>query len=138
MPREFSYIEPGGSAAGMRIPIDHYDWFWRESEFDVGHFFQNEAKPWVKDVWGSGLKSTPWSKEVRDAFTHVRSLDTRKTDTLETEKWLDTITLKSYYEDELGLPPDVTSYYDPIMASVMTLVKRLKPSEEPARHCLYH
>ncbi|MCH1530690.1 MAG: FAD-dependent oxidoreductase, partial [Gammaproteobacteria bacterium] len=51
MPREFSYVEPGGSAANMRIPIDNYDWFWREKEFDVGHFFQNESKPWVKDVW---------------------------------------------------------------------------------------
>ena len=121
MPREFSYVEPGGSAANMRIPIDNYDWFWREKEFDVGHFFQNESKPWVKDVWDTGLGSTPWSKEVRDAFTHVRSLDTRKTDTLEREKWLDTITLKSYYEDELGLPPEVTSYYDPIMASVIGL-----------------
>ena len=27
--------------------------------------------------------------------------------------------MKSYYEDELGLPPEVTSYYDPIMASVI-------------------
>ncbi|HJN00466.1 MAG TPA: NAD(P)-binding protein [Gammaproteobacteria bacterium] len=122
MPREFKYIEPGGSAAGMRIPLDNYDWMtWQERRFDVGHFFQDEANPWVKDVWNKGLNSTPWNKETRDAFTYVRSFDRRETDTPETERWLDSITLKSYYEDELGLPPEVTSYYDPIMASIIGL-----------------
>ena len=36
-------------------------------------------------------------------------------------RWLDSITLKSYYEEELGLPPQVTSFYDPIMASIIGL-----------------
>ena len=122
MPREFSYVEPGGAAADMRIPIDNYDWLtWQERRYDVGHFFQDHSKPWVKDVWNKGLKSTPWNKEIRDAFTQVRSLDRRKGDTSETEKWLDSITLKSYYEKELGLPSEVTSYYDPIMASIIGL-----------------
>jgi len=49
MPREFNYLEPGGSASGMRIPIDNYDWLtWQERRFDVGHFFQDETP--VNDV----------------------------------------------------------------------------------------
>jgi spermidine dehydrogenase len=122
MPREFSYKTPDGSASGMRIPIDNYDWMtWQERRFDVGHFFEGEMKPWVKDVWDSGLRMTPWNKEIRDAFTHVRSLDRRNQDSPETEKWLDSITLKSYYDKELGLPPEVSSFYDPIMASIIGL-----------------
>lgn len=122
MPREFNYLEPGGSASGMRIPIDNYDWLtWQERRFDVGHFFQDETKPWVKDVWDSGLNMTPWNKKIKDAFTYVRSLDQRNEDSSETERWLDSITLKSYYEDKLGLPPEVTSFYDPIMASIIGL-----------------
>ena len=122
MPREFSYETPGGAAANMRIPIDNYDYLtWQEKFFDVGHYFNGAVNPWVKDVWESGLHSTPWSTEVKDAFTRVRSIEMENQDGEAMNRWLDTITLKSYYEKELGLPPQVTSFYDPIMASIIGL-----------------
>jgi len=118
MPREFNYTEPTGSAVDMRIPIDNYDYLtWQERSYDVGHFFDGAATPWVKDVWGSGLQSTPWSKEVQAAFQRVRSIEGSK----QTDQWLDTVTLKSYYEKNLGLPPEVIAFYDPIMASIIGL-----------------
>jgi len=120
MPREFQYAEPGGSAAGMRIALDNYETIhWQEDKFDVGHFFRGANKPWVKDVWQDGLATTPWSNEVQQAFTRVRSIETEQKAGRDTDRWLDSITMKSYYEDELGLPPEVTSYYDPVMASVI-------------------
>ena len=120
IPREFHYAEPGGSAAGMRIPLDNYEHMtWYESQFDVGHFFRGAANPLVKDVWRSGLNTTPWSTEVKDAFARVRSIEIEDKDGRDTDRWLDSISLKSYYEDELGLPPEVTSFYDPIMASII-------------------
>jgi len=122
LPREFNYVEPGGSAAGMRIPIDNYDYMtWQEKHFDVGHFFNGAVNPWIKDVWGTGLNSTPWSTEVKDAFTRVRSTEIKDKSGRDTDRWLDSITLKSYYEEELRLPPEVTSFYDPIMASIIGL-----------------
>ena len=122
LPREFNYVEPGGSAAGMRIPIDNYDYMtWQEKHFDVGHFFNGAVNPWIKDVWGTGLNSTPWSTEVKDAFTRVRSTEIKDKSGRNTDRWLDSITLKSYYEEELRLPPEVTSFYDPIMASIIGL-----------------
>ncbi len=122
LPREFSYAEPEGSAAGMRIPIDNYDYMtWQERHFDVGHFFHGAVNPWIKDVWGSGLNMTPWSTEVKDAFARVRSMEIEDQNGRDMDRWLDSITLKSYYEEELGLPPEVTSFYDPIMASVIGL-----------------
>ena len=118
MPREFNYTEPTGSAVDMRIPIDNYDYLtWQERSYDVGHFFDGAATPWVKDVWESGLQSTPWSKEVQAAFQRVRSIEGSK----QTDQWLDTVTLKSYYEKNLGLPPEVIAFYDPIMASIIGL-----------------
>ena len=118
MPREFNYTEPTGSAVDMRIPIDNYDYLtWQERSFDVGHFFDGAATPWVKDVWESGLQSTPWSKEVQAAFQRVRSIEGSK----QTDEWLDTVTLKSYYEKNLGLPSEVIAFYDPIMASIIGL-----------------
>ena len=35
--------------------------------------------------------------------------------------WLDTMTMKEYYERVLGLPPDITAYVDPILASIIGL-----------------
>ena len=122
LPREFNYVEPGGSAAGMRIPIDNYDYMtWQEKRYDVGHFFNGAVNPWIKDVWGTGLNSTPWSTEVKDAFARVRSIEIEDQKGRDMDRWLDSITLKSYYEEELGLPPQVTSFYDPIMASIIGL-----------------
>jgi len=122
LPREFNYVEPGGSAAGMRIPIDNYEYMtWQEKNYDVGHFFNGAVNPWIKDVWGTGLNSTPWSTEVKDAFARVRSIEIEDQKGRDMDRWLDSITLKSYYEEELGLPPEVTSFYDPIMASVIGL-----------------
>ena len=122
LPREFNYVEPGGSAAGMRIPIDNYDYMtWQEKHYDVGHFFNGAVNPWIKDVWGTGLNLTPWSTEVKDAFSRVRSTEIEDKNGQDTDRWLDSITLKSYYEEELGLPSQVTSFYDPIMASIIGL-----------------
>ena len=120
LPLEFNYAEPGGSATGMRIPIDNYDYMtWQEKRYDVGHFFNGAVNPWIKDVWETGLNLTPWSTEVKDAFTRVRSIEIEDQNGKDMDRWLDSITLKSYYEEELGLPPEVTSFYDPIMASII-------------------
>ena len=122
IPREFQYAEPGGSAAGMRIALDNYAYLhWDEDKIDVGHFFRGADKPWAKDVWQTGLATTPWSDEVQQAFARVRSIETEEKAGRDTDRWLDSITMKSYYEDELGLPPEVTSFYDPIMASIIGL-----------------
>ncbi|MCH8959883.1 MAG: NAD(P)-binding protein [Bacteroidetes bacterium] len=40
IPRDLTYAEPGGAAAGMRIPHDNYGFLhWQHDLFDVGHFF---------------------------------------------------------------------------------------------------
>ena len=120
MPREFEYQIPEGAASEMRIPIDNFDHMtWYEHKFDAGHFFRGAKTPWVKDVWDSGLNSTPWSSELKQAFTRVRAINITENKKHNNDQWLDSITLKSYYENVLGMPPEVTSFYDPIMASII-------------------
>ena len=122
LPREYEYAEPGGAAAGMRIPFDNYDYLhWHHDSFDVGHFFRDGNTPWVKDLWRTGLSDTPWSEQVQQAFRRLRQMQTAAPDGREIGPWLDSMTLKTCYEDVLGLPPEITSYYDPIMASIIGL-----------------
>lgn len=122
LPREYEFAEPGGAAEGMRIPFDNYDYLhWSQDLFDVGHFFRGSNAPWVRDVWGSGLADAPWSEDVRQAFRRLREMELEAPDGREIGPWLDSMTLKTCYEEVLGLPEAVTSYYDPIMASIIGL-----------------
>ncbi len=76
LPREFEFVEPGGAAAGMRIPFDNYDYLhWHHNSFDVAHFYREGALPWVKDLWQSGLESTPWDGAVQRAFQRLRQTE---------------------------------------------------------------
>ncbi|MCH8250162.1 MAG: NAD(P)/FAD-dependent oxidoreductase, partial [Proteobacteria bacterium] len=118
----FQYAEPGGSAAGMRIAFDNYGYLhWSHDSVDVGHFFRDAGTPWVKDLWQSGLASTPWSEDVQRAFKRLRQIEVGAPEGRDTGPWLDSMTLKSYYEEVLGMPAEVAAYYDPIMASIIGL-----------------
>ena len=122
LPREFEFAEPGGAAAGMRIPFDNYDYLhWHHNSFDVAHFYREGALPWVKDLWQSGLESTPWDGAVQRAFQRLRQTEVSAPEGQDIGRWLDSMTLKSYYEDIHELPPEVSAYYDPIMASIAGL-----------------
>jgi spermidine dehydrogenase len=120
VPRDYAFVEPTGAAAGMRIPLDNYDFMhWQHDTFDVAHFFRGASTPWVKDVWRSGLGSTPWSEAVREGFRRMRSIETAPGEW--SDERLDSMTLKSFYTTVLQLPPQASNYYDPIMASIAGL-----------------
>lgn len=122
LPREYAFTEPGGSAAGMRIPFDNYDYLhWHHDSFDVGHFFRGADDPWVRDLWRSGLDESPWSETVREAFRRLRRTESEDPGREEFDSTLDSITLKAWYEGVLGMPAEISAYYDPIMASIIGL-----------------
>ena len=122
IPRDLQYAEPGGGAAGLRIPNENYGFLhWQHDMFDVGHFFRGNDPVWVKDLWRSGLQSSPWSAEVQRAFLEAREIDASKQTDGDVRRWLDSMTVKAYYEGGLGLPPEVTTYIDPLLASIIGL-----------------
>ena len=122
IPRDLRYAEPAGSAEGMRIPTDNYGFlYWQHDFFDVGHHFPGVEGATVKDFWRSGLSSVPWSEEVRRAFAGARGLEAAERADGDPGPWLDSMTMKDYYESVLGLPPEFTAYIDPILASIIGL-----------------
>lgn len=120
LPREYSFAEPVGTAAGMRIPLDNYDYMhWHHDTYDVGHYFGGAQQEWVTDTWNAGLSATPWSNELRAGFRKIRELQPPADG--KSDAWLDSMTLENYYTKELGLAKEVSAYYNPIMASVAGL-----------------
>ncbi|MFV1986862.1 MAG: NAD(P)-binding protein, partial [Gemmatimonadota bacterium] len=127
IPSEFEYAP--WEDESVRVPLDNYGYMhWVQDRFSVGHFFAGAGGrgTWVRDLWGSGLTEAPWSDEVRAGFQRWRT--SRIDDHTPPEsrgqdppRWLDRITLKAYYEGVLGLPPEVTAYVDPILASIIGL-----------------
>jgi spermidine dehydrogenase len=122
LPREYEFAEPGGAAEGMRIPFDNYDHLhWHQRSFDVGHFFRDGRTSWIRDLLPSGLQDSPWSNELQQAFKRLWEIEVQAPDGRELNPWLDSMTMKSYYENVIGMPEEVASYYDPIMASIIGL-----------------
>jgi spermidine dehydrogenase len=129
IPRRFEYAEPAGVAAGMSIPLDHYSFLhWQEAKFDVAHRFG--SGPWLSDIWTGDLNATPfaaagtetvarWRNAVAEDHAPPATAAQPSTGTL--QRWLDGMTLRDYYERVLGLPPVVTEYVDPILASIIGL-----------------
>ena len=123
IPREFEYAPWDGD---VRVPLENYGFMhWVEDQFSVGHFFgESGGDGWIRRLWEDPSQA-PWSAELRNGFAKWRSAkvnDHRPTGaTPEDLEWLDRITLKEYYENLLGLPPEVTAYVDPILASIIGL-----------------
>jgi len=138
IPREFAYGEPSGGASGMGIPLDHFSYLhWKTDAFSVGHFFDDAPRPaspmfpdlprpqshLLRAQPRTGWGSAPWENS-RDPEAMKRwrdgAADTLRGDR-ELEPWLDSMTVKTYYESVLGLPESVTAYVDPILASIIGL-----------------
>ena len=126
IPREFKYAPVPKSVDGIKFPLDNYGFMhWLSHRSSVGHFFNgsgaNASGNWVTDLWENDLSSTPWSENLRKEFLRWRkeSVTDYKQDNF--EKWLDSMTLKEYYENILKLPKEVTNYADPILASAIGL-----------------
>ena len=122
IPRDLRYVEPDGAASDMRIPTDNYAFlYWQHDQFDVGHHFPGVEGASVKDFWRTGLASLPWPEPVKVAFGQARALQAEGRQAGDIGPWLDSMTVKTYYETVLGLPPEFTTYVDPILASIIGL-----------------
>lgn len=122
IPRDLQYAEPQGPAMDMRIPTDNYAFlYWQHDQFDVGHHFDGVNGATIKDFWRTGLDSLPWRDGLKNAFAGARDLEAEGRLEGELGPALDGMTMKSYYESVLGMPPEFTAYMDPILASIIGL-----------------
>ena len=138
IPRAFDYKKPTGAAEGLKIPFDHFSYMhWKQSAFATGHFFDDTPrepnalfpdlpttpshllrvagkKGWAMDPWNEDLDSDvvrQWRAASAEGHRGDRELG----------PWLDGMTVKTYYEQVLGLPSSITAYVDPILASIIGL-----------------
>jgi spermidine dehydrogenase len=151
MPRTYEYLEPEGAAAGMRLPLDNYSFLhWAADRFDVGYRFgdsanapnsgnapttagllRNGGRGWERDPWSAAALAARFSEPLRGSIVRWRDTSADEIEAFrrgradrpatEIGPWLDAMTVKQYYEQALGLPPDVTAYVDPILASIIGL-----------------
>jgi spermidine dehydrogenase len=120
IPREFDYVEPEGPAAGLRVPLDHYSYLhWKSGAFDVGHFV-GDGTGWIRDLWNGNHAAWFPGTKPGEIERWRGSTATDRADG-ELEPWLDSMTVKQYYEGVLGLPREITAYVDPILASIIGL-----------------
>ncbi len=149
IPREFEYAPYDGDVRAPLDNFGFMHWV--QHEFSVGHYFEGGGGRWVNDLWNDPSRApwTPevragferWrSAQVEDylpeglagggaagqsAGNGGRTPGAQQpggSGGPEAEgRWLDGMTLKAYYEDVLGLPPEVTAYTDPILASIIGL-----------------
>jgi spermidine dehydrogenase len=86
---------------------------------------------WGFDPWNRESSEARWDESTRRAITRWRDTSSDELEAFlqgrddppagEFGRWLDAMTVKEYYERVLGLPPDITAYVDPILASIIGL-----------------
>ena len=99
---------------------NYYGLFWEEEKFDTGYFVGEDADtPWVVNPRRDGLARMPWSDEFKAelnrAFADREDYYTGE----DLDRWLDSMSYKDLLEKVMGYSPEVTEYFDPIIAISM-------------------
>ncbi|HET8948769.1 MAG TPA: NAD(P)-binding protein [Candidatus Polarisedimenticolia bacterium] len=86
---------------------------------------------WERDPWSDATLAARFDETTRAAIARWRDSAADETAAFrrgaasrpvsEIGPWLDGMTVKAYYEQVLGLPADITTYVDPILASIIGL-----------------
>ncbi|HEV8201919.1 MAG TPA: NAD(P)-binding protein [Candidatus Polarisedimenticolia bacterium] len=86
---------------------------------------------WERDPWSAATLAARFDGKTRAAIARWRDSAADETEAFrrgaasrpesEIGPWLDGMTMKQYYEQVLALPPEITAYVDPILASIIGL-----------------
>lgn len=121
VPRELTYSEPTGGAESIRFGNDNYGFLhWMQDRIDVSHYYGPPgSRRHALRVWDNDLSELNAPEHVRRALLEWVTTEKQPHPREGLEAWLDSMSLKAYFENELGLDPAVTAYVDPIMAAAM-------------------
>ncbi len=121
LPFEFDFVTQDPRKTNVKAPLEnYYGVFWEEEIYDTGYFMGEDADtPWVINPRHDGLARLPWSDkfkaELNRAFKDMEDHYTGK----DLGRWLDSMSYKDLLENVLGYSPEVTEYFDPIIAISM-------------------
>lgn len=121
LPFEYEFVTQDLEKTDVKAPLEHfYGVFWEEERYDTGYFMGADADPaWVVNPRTDRLARLPWSvefkAELNRAFDDKEDHYTGK----DIDQWLDSMSYKDLLEKELGYSPEVTAYFDPVLAISM-------------------
>jgi len=98
---------------------------WYDNAPNIGYFMpdqndENKAK-WHLDIWSRRLEHIPFARNAKQDFHTWRNVQKRYYDGEDMERWLDSMTYKTYLEKVMGLNHGITKFVDPVLASSMGL-----------------
>ena len=121
LPFEFDFVSQDQRKTKVRAPLENYfGVFWEEERYDTGYFFGEDADtPWVINPRKDNLARLPWSEkfksELKQVFEDKKDYYTGK----DLDHWLDSMSYKDLLEKVMRYSPEVTEYFDPIIAISM-------------------
>ena len=121
LPFDFDFVKQDYEKTKVKTPLEnYYGMFWEEERYDTGYYMGEDApEPWVINPRADKLARLPWPDSFKDELNQLfdTQLAPYKGDDL--DQWLDTMSYKELLEDVMGYSPDVTKYFDPIIAISM-------------------
>ncbi|MCZ6900714.1 MAG: NAD(P)-binding protein, partial [Bacteroidetes bacterium] len=121
LPFEYNFVKQDPRKTKVRAPLEnYYGVFWEEERYDTGYFMgENADTPWVINPREDNLARMPWSDkfkaEMNRVFADKKDYYTGK----DLDRWLDSMSYKDLLEKVMGYSPEVTEYFDPIIAISM-------------------
>ncbi len=123
VPTSFEYVEFPKDLDPLDFDTTNFGYrLWFTSESIGYHFGDGDGEGrWVRGVWENKFEGTPYSGRERADLLRWRGSHSLQYAGSDYERWLDSITYKQYIEKVMGLDPVITSFADPVMASVVGL-----------------
>ena len=121
LPFKYDFVARDLGRTKVEAPLEnYYGLFWEEEKFDTGYFVGEDADtPRVVNPRRDGLARMPWSDEFKAelnrAFADREDYYTGE----DLDRWLDSMSYKDLLEKVMGYSPEVTEYFDPIIAISM-------------------
>ena len=121
LPFEYSFVRQDPGITKIRAPLEnYYGVFWEEERYDTGYFMGEDADtPWVINPRKDALARLPWSDKFKAELNRVFADKKDYYSGNDLDHWLDSMSYKDLLEKVMGYSPEVTQYFDPIIAISM-------------------
>jgi len=121
LPFEYDIVKPDLEKTRVKAPLEHfYGLYWEETRYDTGYFLGEDADtPWVVNPRVDSLKRLPWSDSFKAELNRAFEDNELFYAGDDLDRWLDSMSYKELLEDVMGFSPEVTAYFDPILAVSM-------------------
>ena len=121
LPFDYAFVKPDPDKTKVKAPLEQfYGVYWEEERYDTGYFMGADADtPWVINPRKDKLARMPWSKQFKADLNRAFNDNDKYYTGKDFDRWLDSMSYKDLLEKELGYSPEVTEYFDPVLAISM-------------------